>query len=60
MPPWLTQAKAAELFGSTRVAIANLVSDIFKSEGLADLVVGSIMEHTTIHGAVEFRTKAEK
>ena len=54
---WLTQAKIAELFGVQRPAISKHLKNIFESGELVEEVVSSILEHTTIHGAIEGKTQ---
>ena len=47
----------AELFGVQRPAITKLLANIFESGELDEKVVGSILEHTTQHGAIEGKTQ---
>ncbi len=49
---WLTQKKMAALFGVKRPAITKHLKNIFESGELDKKVVGSILEHTTQHGAM--------
>ncbi|MEK7175404.1 MAG: virulence RhuM family protein [Patescibacteria group bacterium] len=49
---WLTQEKIALLFGVQRPAITKHLKNIFESGELDEKVVSSILEHTTIHGAM--------
>jgi hypothetical protein len=49
---WLTQAQIAELFGTQRPAITKHLNNIFKSGELDEKVVCSILELTTLHGAM--------
>ncbi|REG90706.1 virulence RhuM family protein [Algoriphagus antarcticus] len=57
---WLTQQRIAELFGVQRPAITKHLKNIFESGELDDLVVSSIMEHTTLHGAIDGKTQKSK
>lgn len=57
---WLTQVQMAELFGTQRPAISKHLSNIFKSGELEEPVVCSIMERTTLHGAIEGKTQVSK
>jgi hypothetical protein len=57
---WLTQKAMAELFGVQRPAITKHLKNIFDSQELQEEVVSSILEHTTIHGAIEGKTQAVK
>ncbi|KKR79005.1 MAG: hypothetical protein UU24_C0019G0006 [Candidatus Nomurabacteria bacterium GW2011_GWA2_40_9] len=54
---WLTQEKIALLFGVQRPAITKHLKNIFDSQELDENVVSSILEHTTIHGAMEGKTQ---
>ncbi len=54
---WLTQEKIALLFGVQRPAITKHFKNIFDSGELNEKVVSSILEHTTIHGAIEGKTQ---
>ncbi|MBW1894860.1 MAG: hypothetical protein JRI91_14370 [Deltaproteobacteria bacterium] len=54
---WLTQAKMAELFDVQRPAITKHLKNIFESGELDEKVVGSILEHTTQHGAIKGKTQ---
>jgi len=54
---WLTQDKIALLFGVQRPAITKHLKNIFKSGELEEKVVSSILEHTTIHGAIAGKTQ---
>jgi len=56
---WLTQAKMAELFDVQRPAITKHLKNIFESGELDEKVVGSILEHTTQHGAIEGKTQTK-
>ncbi|GHV14170.1 DNA-binding protein [Fibrobacterales bacterium] len=49
---WLTQDQIALLFGTKRPAITKHLGNIFKSGELDEKVVSSILELTTIHGAI--------
>ena len=54
---WLTQEKIALLFGVQRPAITKHLKNIFESNELDEKMVSSILEHTTIHGAIEGKTQ---
>ncbi|MCU0857352.1 MAG: virulence RhuM family protein [Pontiellaceae bacterium] len=54
---WLTQDRIAELFGVQRPAITKHLKNIFESGELEEKVVSSILEHTTLHGAIEGKTQ---
>ncbi|MFA4817797.1 MAG: virulence RhuM family protein [Parcubacteria group bacterium] len=54
---WLTQDKIALLFGVQRPAITKHLKNIFESGELDEKVVSSILEHTTIHGAIAEKTQ---
>jgi hypothetical protein len=54
---WLTQEKIALLFGVQRPAITKHLKNIFESGELDEKVVSSILEHTTIHGAMVGKTQ---
>jgi hypothetical protein len=54
---WLTQEKIALLFGVQRPAITKHLKNIFESGELDEKVVSSILEHTTIHGAIVGKTQ---
>jgi len=54
---WLTQDRIAELFGVQRPAITKHLKNIFESGELKEEVVGSILEQTTKHGAIEGKTQ---
>ncbi len=56
---WLSQAQLAELFGTKRPAITKHLSNIFKSNELEEQVVCSILEHTTVHGAIAGKTQTK-
>jgi len=56
---WLTQEKIALLFGVQRSAITKHLKNIFESGELDERVVSSILEHTTIHGAIEGKTQTQ-
>jgi hypothetical protein len=57
---WLTQERIAELFGVQRPAITKHLKNIFESGELEENMVCSILEHTTIHGAIEGKTQQQK
>ena len=54
---WLTQEKIASLFGVQRPAITKHLKNIFESGELDEKVVSSILEHTTMHGAIVGKTQ---
>jgi hypothetical protein len=54
---WLTQEKIALLFGVQRPAITKHLKNIFESGELDEKMVSSILEHTTIHGAISGKTQ---
>ena len=54
---WLSQTQMANLFGVQRPAITKHLKNIFESGELDEKVVGSILEHTTQHGAIEGKTQ---
>src|SRR3989338_6064692 len=54
---WLTQERIALLFGVQRPAITKHLRNIFDSKELDEKVVSSILEHTTIHGAIKEKTQ---
>lgn len=56
---WLTQKKMGELFDVKRPAITKHLKNIFESVELDEKVVGSILEHTTQHGAIEGKTQTK-
>ena len=56
---WLTQKKMAELFDVKRPAITKHLKNIFETGELDEKVVGSILEHTTQHGAIEGKTQTK-
>lgn len=56
---WLTQEKMAELFGVQRPAITKHLLNIFESGELEEPVVSSILEHTTVHGAIPGKTQTK-
>jgi hypothetical protein len=57
---WLSQQKIADLFGVQRPAITKHLKNIFNSGELEEKVVSSILEHTTMHGALADKTQANK
>ena len=56
---WLTQEKIAELFGVQRPAITKHLKNIFDSRELDASMVSSILEHTTVHGAIAGKTQTK-
>jgi len=56
---WLTQDKIAQLFEVQRPAITKHLKNIFFSGELDEDKVGSILEHTTKHGAVKGKTQTK-
>lgn len=57
---WLTQERIAELFGVQRPAITKHLANIFDDGELDENLVSSILEHTTIHGAIEGKTQTQQ
>lgn len=57
---WLTQERIAELFGVQRPTITKHLKNIFDSNELQEVVVCSILEHTTTHGAITGKTQIQK
>ncbi len=57
---WLTQEQMAELFGVQRPAITKHLNNIFEDNELEENMVSSILEHTTIHGAIKGKTQTKK
>lgn len=57
---WLTQQKIADLFGVQRPAITKHLKNIFETGELKEVVVSSILEHTTQHGAIVGKTQEVK
>ena len=57
---WLTQEQLANIFGVQRPAITKHLKNIFEDEELEENVVSSILEHTTIHGAIEGKTQTQQ
>jgi hypothetical protein len=53
---WLTQQQIADLFGTKRPSITKHLSAIFYAGELDEEVVSSILEHTTLHGALPQKT----
>lgn len=56
---WLSQAQIADLFGVQRPAITKHIGNIFKEGELDEKVVSSILEHTTVHGAIKGKTQTK-
>ncbi|GHU60844.1 DNA-binding protein [Bacteroidia bacterium] len=56
---WLTQDQIALLFGTQRPAITKHLGNIFKSGELEEKEVRSILELTTIHGAIADKTQVQ-
>lgn len=56
---WLTQKKMAELFEVNVPAISKHLKSIFKEKELDEKVVVSILENTTLHGAIEGKTQTK-
>jgi hypothetical protein len=54
---WLTQQQIADLFGTKRPAITKHLSAIFYAGELDEEVVSTILEHTTLHGALSQKTQ---
>jgi hypothetical protein len=57
---WLTQKQIADLFGTQRPAITKHLGNIFNSGELDENVVSSILEHTTVHGAIKGKKQKVK
>jgi hypothetical protein len=57
---WLPQKRIAELFGVQRPAITKHLKNIFESGELIESEVSSILEHTTLHGAIEGKTQIQE
>jgi len=57
---WLPQKRIAELFGVQRPAITKHLKNIFESGELIEKEVSSILEHTTMHGAIEGKTQTKE
>jgi hypothetical protein len=57
---WLPQKRIAELFGVQRPAITKHLKNIFESGELIEKEVSSILEHTTVHGAIEGKTQTKE
>jgi hypothetical protein len=57
---WLTQTQIADLFGTQRPAITKHLNNIFKSGELDENVVCSILELTTLHGAIAGKTQIQR
>jgi len=57
---WLNQEQIATLFGTQRPAITKHLKNIFGSGELEESMVSSILEQTTIHGALEGKTQTKK
>ena len=57
---WLSQKQIAEVFGTQRPAITKHLKNIFETGELKEEVVSSILEHTTLHGAIEGKTQETK
>lgn len=57
---WLTQKRMAELFGVQRPAITKHLKNIFETGELDEVVVCSILEHTTVHGAIEGKVQVNQ
>jgi hypothetical protein len=57
---WLTQDQIAILFGTKRPAITKHLGNIFKSGELTEKEVCSILELTTIHGAIAGKTQTQQ
>jgi hypothetical protein len=56
---WVPQSKLAELFEVKIPAISNHLKNIFESGELNEKVVVSILEHTTLHGAIADKTQTK-
>lgn len=56
----VTAKRIAELFGVQRPAITKHLKNIFESGELIEKEVSSILEHTTLHGAIEGKTQTQE
>lgn len=56
---WLSQENIATLFDVQRPAITKHLKNIFESNELVEKMVCSVLEHTTIHGAIEGKTQTQ-
>lgn len=56
---WLTQKRIAQLFGVGVPAISKHLKNIFESGELQEELVISILENTTVHGAVADKTQTK-
>ncbi|MBP7652162.1 virulence RhuM family protein [Candidatus Dependentiae bacterium] len=56
---WLNQERMAKLFGVQRPAITKHLKNIFECGELDEKVVSSILEHTTLHGAIEGKNQIQ-
>ncbi len=57
---WLTQSTMAELFDVKIPAVSRHLKNIFESGELDEKAVVSILEHTTLHGAIEGKTQTKQ
>lgn len=57
---WLSQKNMAELFEVNVPAISKHLRNIFESGELNEKVVVSILESTTVHGAIEGKTQTKE
>jgi hypothetical protein len=57
---WLSQQKIADVFGVKRPAITKHLKNIFETSELQESLVSSILEHTTLHGAIANKTQLSK
>lgn len=57
---WLTQQQIADVFGTQRPAITKHLKNIFTSGELNEIVVSSILEHTTPHGAIKGKVQTRQ
>jgi len=57
---WLTQKGMAQLFDVGIPAISKQLKNIFESGELDEAVVISILENTTLHGAIQRKSHSNK
>ncbi|EKD65860.1 MAG: hypothetical protein ACD_49C00079G0024 [uncultured bacterium (gcode 4)] len=57
---WLTQEQISLLFWVNRPAITKHINNIFKSWELNENMVSSILEHTTKHWAIKWKTQTKE
>jgi hypothetical protein len=57
---YLTQDQMASLFGVQRPAVTKHLKNIFEEWELNENMVSSILEHTTVHGAIAGKTQIQQ